>query len=71
MEQSSGEIQQMHIKYLNYKKVARVMSGVGPRSSCSSLFRKLNILHIACQYILSLMLFILILKNLSNAHVHG
>ena len=46
----------MHIKYLNYKKrVVRVKSGVGPRSSPSSLFRKLNILPVACQYMLSLM----------------
>ena len=34
------------------------MSGVEPRSSCRSLFRKITILPIACQYILSLMLFI-------------
>ena len=34
------------------------MSGVGPRSLCSSLFRKLNILHIAYQNTLYLMLFI-------------
>jgi hypothetical protein len=40
------------------KRVVRVMSGAGPRSSCRSLFRKLNILPTACQYLLSLMLFI-------------
>ena len=34
------------------------MSGVGPRSLCRSLFRKLNILPIANQNILSLRLFI-------------
>ena len=34
------------------------MFGVEPRSSCRSLFRKITILPIACQYILSLMLFI-------------
>jgi hypothetical protein len=32
------------------QRVARVMSGVGPRSLCRSLFGKLNILPIACQY---------------------
>jgi len=49
------------------------MSGVGPRSSCKSLFRKLNILPIACQYILSLMLFIVDNQKdfLTNAYVHG
>jgi hypothetical protein len=37
--------------------VVRVMSVVGPRSSCRSLFRKLIILPFACKYILSLMWF--------------
>jgi len=32
------------------QRVVRIMSGVGPRSSCRSLFGKLNILPIACQY---------------------
>ena len=60
--------------YLNYKKRAvRVKSGVGPRSSCRSLFRKLNILPVACQYILSLMLFIVDNQKdfPTNAYVHG
>ena len=35
------------------------MSGVGPRSSCRGLFRKLYILPISCQCILSLMLFVI------------
>ena len=55
------------------KRVVRVMSGVGPRPSCRSLFRKLDILPVACQYILSLLLFIVDnQKNfLTNAYVHG
>jgi len=54
------------------KRVARVMSGVGLRSSCRNLFRKLNILPIACQYISSLMLFIVDNQKdcLTNAYVH-
>jgi len=49
------------------------MSGVGPRSSCRNLFRKLNILPIACQYKLSLMLFLVDNQKdfLTNAYVHG
>jgi len=49
------------------------MSGVGPRSSCRNLLRKLNILPIACQYILSLTLFIVDNQKdfLTNAYVHG
>jgi len=40
------------------KRVVRVMSGVGSRSSRRRSFRKLNILPIACQCILPLMMFI-------------
>jgi len=49
------------------------MSGVGPRSSCRSLFVKFNILPIACQYIVSLMLVIVDNQkySLTNAYVHG
>jgi len=49
------------------------MSGVGLRSSCRNLFRKLNILPIACQYILPLMLFLADNQKdfLTNTYVHG
>jgi len=50
------------------------MPGVGLRSSCRSLFKKLNILSIACQYML-LSLVLLIVDNqkdsLTNVYVHG
>jgi hypothetical protein len=51
------------------KGVVSVMSGVGPRS----LFRKLHILPTACQYTLSLMLFIVDNQKyfLTHAYVHG
>ena len=35
------------------------MSGAEPGASCRGLFRKLDILPVPCQYILSLMLFII------------
>ena len=48
------------------------MSGMGPRSSCRNLFKKLRILPVPCQYILSLMLFIIDYQDFfTNAHVHG
>jgi hypothetical protein len=55
------------------KRVVRVMSGMGPRSSCRNLFKKLNVLPVPCQYILSLMLFIIDNQQdfFTNAHVHG
>jgi len=68
-----GNSTHAHQVFKLQKRVVRVMSGVGPRSSCRSLFRKLNILPIACQYILSLMLFIVDNQEdfLTNAYVHG
>jgi len=68
-----GNSTHAHQVFKLQKRVIRVMSGVGPRSSCRSLFRKLNILPIACQYVLSLMLFIVDNQKdfLTNAHVHG
>jgi hypothetical protein len=41
------------------KRVIKVMSGAEPRASCRHLFSKLEILPFPCQYILSLMLFII------------
>ena len=41
------------------KRVIRLMSGAEPRASCKGLFRKLEIIPVPCQYILSLMLFII------------
>jgi len=42
------------------KRVIRIMSGAEPTASCRGLFRKLEILLVPCQYILSLMLFIIV-----------
>ena len=41
------------------KKSIRVMAGTQPRTSCSSLFKQVEILHVPCQYILSLINFII------------
>ena len=40
------------------KKVKRIMSGVGMKTSCRGLFKKLGTLTVACQYIFSIMLFV-------------
>ena len=68
-----GNSTHVHPVFKLQKRVVRVMSGVGPRSSCRNLFRKLNILPVACQYILSLMLFIVDNQENypTNAYVHG
>ena len=41
------------------KRVIRIIYGAEPRASSRGLFRKLEILHVPCQYILSLILFII------------
>jgi hypothetical protein len=39
------------------KKIIRIMVGAHPRTPCRSLFKKLEILPVPCQYIFSLMSF--------------
>ena len=55
------------------KSVIRIMRGAEPRASCRGLFRRLKISPFLCQYILSLMLFIV--DNPDNfqavSEVHG
>jgi hypothetical protein len=46
------------------KKIIRIMTGGNNRASCRNLFRKLEIMPLASQYILSLMLFVVNNKNL-------
>jgi hypothetical protein len=55
------------------KRIVRIMAGVRSRCSCRGLFKKLDILPVPCQYIFSLMLFVV--DNLgsfqTNVTVHG
>jgi hypothetical protein len=55
------------------KKVVRIMSGVEPRDSCRALYKKLNILPLSCEYILSLMMSVIDnqTKFCSGLDVHG
>lgn len=45
------------------KRIIRIMMGCGNRASCRNLFRRLEILPLGSQYILSLMLFVVKNKN--------
>jgi len=45
------------------KRIIRIMSGTEARRSCWGLFEKLDILPVSCQYILSLMLFVIDNQN--------
>ena len=55
------------------KRAIRIVYGAEPKASCTGLFRKLEILPVPCQYILSLMLFII--DNANNLQtgleIHG
>jgi hypothetical protein len=55
------------------KKVIRIMSRAEPRASCRGLFKKLEILPVSFQYILSLMLFIIDNSNnfQTGSEIHG
>jgi len=63
---SSGKIFTLH------KEIVRIMAGAQPRTSYRSLFQQLDILPIPCQYILSLISFIInnqeILQTNSSIH---
>ena len=41
------------------KKIVRIIAGAQPRTFCTSLVKQLDILPVHCQYILSLMNFII------------
>jgi len=65
MELCSGETRHMAPRSSKYKKKAiRIMEGCGNRVSCRNLFKKLQILPLASQYILSLLMFVVQNKNL-------
>jgi hypothetical protein len=44
--------------FTSQKKIVRIMAGAKPRTSCTSLFKELEILLIPCQYTLPLINFI-------------
>jgi len=46
------------------KKAIRIMEGCGNRVSCRNLFKKLQILPLSSQYMLSLLMFVIQNKNL-------
>jgi len=55
------------------KKAIRIITGSRPTDSCRGLFKKLRILPLQTQYILSLLLFVVNNKNLFhiNSEVHN
>jgi hypothetical protein len=61
-----------HISRLQNKAV-RIITGSGPRDSCRELFKHLRILPLKSQYILSLLLFVVVNKNLFrvNSEIHS
>jgi len=55
------------------KRIVRIMMGCRKEVSCNNLFRKLKILPLMSQYIISLMMFIIKNKNqfMVNSEVHS
>jgi hypothetical protein len=55
------------------KNIVRLMVDVKPRNSCRSLFKRLEILTLPCEYIFSLLLFIVINQDhlQTNSAVHS
>jgi hypothetical protein len=55
------------------KRIIRIMSGVGAKSLCRNLFKILDILPVSCQYISSLMMFVIDNQEnfQTNLSVHG
>jgi len=58
--------------FTSQKKIFRIMAGAQPRTSCSSMFKQLQILPLPCQYILSLMNFVIDNQNSfqTNSSMH-
>ena len=70
----------LHSKYTNvyhvymlHKRIVRIVSSLGPKSSCRNLLKELDVLPPSCQYILPLKMFALDnQKNFqTNFSVHG
>ena len=54
------------------KKAIRIITGVKPRESCKNLFRKLQILPMPCEYILSLLLLVIKCHQFKiNSDIHS
>ena len=62
----------LHVFWLQ-KRAFRIITGSRPRDSCRGVFKKMRILPLQSQYILSLLLFIVNNKNFShvNSEIHG
>ena len=62
----------LHV-FLFQKRAVRIITGLRPRDSCRGLFKKLRILPLQSQLILSLSLFVVNNKNLFhvNSEIHG
>jgi hypothetical protein len=59
--------------FILQRRIIRITAGVGPRSSCRGLFKKLDILPVPCQYIFSLMMFVVDNEDnfQINLSIHG
>jgi hypothetical protein len=56
-------------QFLYAKKAIRIMEGRGNRFLCTNLFKKLQILPLTTQHILSCLIFVVQNKNLSSTNI--
>jgi len=66
-----GNLSHSSLIFRTQKKAIRIMEGCRNRVSCSNLFKKLQILPLSSQYMLSLLMFIVQNKNLTNNENHN
>jgi len=59
-----GKLSRSSIIFRIQKKAIRIVEGCGNRVSCRNLFKKLEILPLTSQYVLSLLMFVVQNKNL-------
>ena len=69
-----GKLSHSSIIFRMYKKAIRIMEGCGNRVVLRNLFKKLRILPLTSQYMLSLLMFVVqnktFLKNNENHNLH-
>ena len=68
-----GNSSHTSIMFRILKKSIRIVEGCGNRVLCRNLFKKLQILHLTSQYMLSLLMFVVQNKNLflTNSENHN
>jgi hypothetical protein len=71
MELHSGETCYIVTQFWHGKIAIRIKEECGNRVSCRNLFRKLQILPSISQYLLTSLMFVVSVQNLSSTHIEN